>query len=145
MRQGKLDEALKAYRDALAIRERLAAANRNNPQWQSDLQYSLDYVGGLAYNFILARSFTTALEAVEQAISLAPEKIWLYSNRAHALMFLERTDEARALYLKYRGTKNVSDGKTWEVVILEGFAELRKAGVTYPLMDEIEKAFSAGG
>ena len=88
--QGKLDEALKVYRDGLAILERLAAANRN-PQWQSDLQYSLDCVGGLAYNFILARSFTTALEAVEQAISLAPEKIWLYSNRAHGTTFLELT------------------------------------------------------
>jgi hypothetical protein len=28
--QGKLDEALKAYRDSLAIRERLAAADRSN-------------------------------------------------------------------------------------------------------------------
>jgi hypothetical protein len=32
--QGKLDEALKAYRDGLAIRERLAAADRSNNRWQ---------------------------------------------------------------------------------------------------------------
>jgi hypothetical protein len=35
--QGKLDEALKAYRDSLAIRERLAAADPGNTQWQRDL------------------------------------------------------------------------------------------------------------
>jgi len=35
--QGKLEEALKAYRDSLAIRERLAAADRSNTEWQSDL------------------------------------------------------------------------------------------------------------
>ena len=35
--QGKLDEALDAYRDDLAIVERLAAANRSNAQWQGDL------------------------------------------------------------------------------------------------------------
>jgi septal ring factor EnvC (AmiA/AmiB activator) len=38
--QGKLDEALKAYRDGLTIRERLAAADRSNTQWQRDLAIS---------------------------------------------------------------------------------------------------------
>jgi tetratricopeptide (TPR) repeat protein len=35
--QRKLDEAIKAYRNALAIRERLAAADRSNATWQRDL------------------------------------------------------------------------------------------------------------
>jgi hypothetical protein len=60
-------------------------------------------------------------------------------------MFLGRIDEARALYLKYRGQKDVLDGKSWEAVILEDFAELRKAGLTNPLMDEIEKLFTSAG
>jgi tetratricopeptide (TPR) repeat protein len=38
--QGKLDEALKAYRDSLAIRERLASADRSNTLWQRDLAVS---------------------------------------------------------------------------------------------------------
>jgi tetratricopeptide (TPR) repeat protein len=38
--QGKLDEALKAYRDGFAIAERLAAADRSNTQWQADLASS---------------------------------------------------------------------------------------------------------
>jgi hypothetical protein len=45
--QGKLDEALKAYRDSLAIRERLAAADRSNMQWQRDLSVSYERVGGV--------------------------------------------------------------------------------------------------
>jgi hypothetical protein len=57
-------------------------------------------------------------------------------------MFLDRVDEARALYLKYRGTKNVVGEKSWEAAVLEDFAELRKAGLTHPLMDEIEKQFA---
>ena len=40
--QGKLDEALEAYRDGLAIRERLAAADRSNTRWQRDLSVSYD-------------------------------------------------------------------------------------------------------
>jgi hypothetical protein len=57
-------------------------------------------------------------------------------------MFLDRVDEARAVYLKYRGVQRVSDDKSWEAAILEDFAEFRKAGLTDPLMDEIEKQFA---
>jgi hypothetical protein len=63
-------------------------------------------------------------------------------DRAHALMFLDLVDEARALYLKYRGQQNVFGNKSWETGILEGFAELQKAGLTHPLMHEIEKQFA---
>jgi tetratricopeptide (TPR) repeat protein len=140
--QGKLDEALQAYRDSLAIRERLAAADPSNTQWQNDLQYIVSRIGRIVYSFILARNFVTALEAIDQVISLAPERIWLYKNRAHALMFLNRVDEARALYLKYRGQQKVSGDKPWEAVILGDFAEFQKAGLTHPLMQEIEKAFA---
>jgi hypothetical protein len=60
-------------------------------------------------------------------------------------MFLGRIDEARALYLKHRGQKDVLDGKSWEALILADFADLRKAGLSNPLMDEIEKLFAAAG
>jgi hypothetical protein len=57
-------------------------------------------------------------------------------------MFLDRLDEARALYLKYRGQQKVSGEKSWEAVILEDFAEFQKAGLTHSLMQEIEKVFA---
>ncbi len=126
--QSDLAGALKSYRASLAIRERLASLDYSNAQWQNDLDFVIGRIGGLGYYGLLARDFATALAAADQAISLAPEKIWLYTNRAHALMFLDRIDEARALYLKYRGQKNVQNGKSWEAVVLEDFAELRKAG-----------------
>jgi len=142
-RRGKLDEALKLYRQGLAIRERLAAVDRSDRNSQNDLQSGISRIGGIAYEFIQARNFATALEVADQAISLAPEKIWVYANRAYALMFLGRVDEARALYLQYRG-RNIADGsdKRWEADVLEDFAEFRKAGLTHPLMDEIEKQFT---
>jgi hypothetical protein len=52
---------------------------------------------------------------------------------------------ARSLYLKYRDQKNVTDGKSWQAVILDDFAQLRKAGLNNPLMDEIEKTFASAG
>jgi hypothetical protein len=74
--------------------------------------------------------------------SSSPE-IWMYSNRAHALMFLGRQDEARELYLKYRDEKNVQGGKSWITVTREDFQELRKAGLSSPLMSDIEQIFAA--
>jgi tetratricopeptide (TPR) repeat protein len=143
--QGKLEEAFEVYGKGLVIRERLVALDRSNAEWQRDLRLSIGRIGDLAFRFTLTRNFPRALEAADQAISLAPGEIWLYANRAHALMFLNQADDARAIYMKYRGTQKVQSGKPWEAVILEDFAGLRKAGLTHPLMDEIEKVFTAGG
>ena len=143
--QGKLNDALASYRAALTILEALVEQDKSNTNWRKGLNYSISGIGGLAFQLLSARDFKTALEAADQAISLKPDQIWLYTNRAHALMFLGRTDEARALYLKYRGQKNVSGGKVWEAVILDDFTQLRKAGLTNPLMDEIEKLFNSAG
>jgi hypothetical protein len=76
-------------------------------------------------------------------IAIRPDDVLSYVPRAHALMFLGRADEARAIYLRFRGAKNVAGDKPWEAVIVEDFASLRKAGLMHPLMDEIEKQFSS--
>jgi len=38
-----------------------------------------------------------------------------------------------------------SRGKPWEALVIEDFAEMQKAGLSHPLMDEIEKRFETGG
>ena len=55
-------------------------------------------------------------------------------------MFLERSEEAQALYLVHKG-KPISeqDSRLWERVITDDFAQLRKAGLTHPMMTDIEK------
>ncbi len=45
--QGNLPEALKSYRDSLAIRDRLARADPGNAGWQRDLSVSYDNVGNV--------------------------------------------------------------------------------------------------
>jgi tetratricopeptide (TPR) repeat protein len=128
-RVGDLNAARREYRDSLAIAERFAVA---------------DLIGSLAYDFVLAYDFAAALETADKAITLQPDLIFVYGNRAHALMFLDRVDEARTLYLRYRG-KSVTDDQSWEISVLRDFAELREAGLSRPLMDEIESKFRTGG
>ena len=43
--QGKLDEALKTFRDDLGISEPLAASDRSNTQWQRDLSVTYNKLG----------------------------------------------------------------------------------------------------
>ena len=35
--------------------------------------------------------------------------------------------------------------KSWETSVLEDFAEIRKAGIAHPLMDEIEAKLATSG
>jgi hypothetical protein len=52
---------------------------------------------------------------------------------------------AAAQELRFRGEKDVSGGKPWQTVILEDYAEFRKAGFSHPLMNEIENKFNTSG
>jgi tetratricopeptide (TPR) repeat protein len=140
--KGKLDEALALYREGLVVAKSLVAVDANNTLWMSDLQISVNRVGGIAYNLVLVREFTTALGASDDAVTAAPNSIWLQIDRAHALMFLGRTDDARALYLRYQKSQDVLSGKSWISLVLDDFAAFRKAGLTSPLMDDIEKLYS---
>jgi hypothetical protein len=98
-------------------------------------------MGNLAFEFLRAKKFKKFLDASDRAIAAAPGLIWIVTNRAHASMFLGPVDEARMLYRAHRGEKTL-DNKIWEDVVRENFAELRKASLTNPLMDEIERTFA---
>jgi hypothetical protein len=55
-------------------------------------------------------------------------------------MFLERGEACKSLYLAYKGKPmSEQEGTLWERVIAEDFAGFRKAGLTHPMMADIEK------
>ena len=141
-RHGKRDDALRSYREGVAIAAAQAKARPDNAIWRDHLRRGVTQIGILSYNHILAREFDAALKTADEAISYTPDMIWLYSNRAHALMFLGRAEEAKALYLQYRGHKNVRNKDSWEEFIVEEFEGMRKIGLAHPLIDEIEKLLS---
>jgi TIR domain len=89
---------------------------------------------------LLAKEFPKALALAERAHALFPDGLVIEINRAHALMFMERGDEAKALYLAHKGKPVVEHFfKLWEGVIAGDFQELRQAGLTHPMMTDIEK------
>ena len=108
--QNELRGALGEYDESFNILQRLAARAAIDRQ-------AIEDIGGIAYYFILVRAFAKALDAANLAITAAPDLVWLYTNKAHALMFLGRAEDARKIYLAHRG-KPTQGRKSWEVVVL---------------------------
>ncbi len=92
---------------------------------------------GLAWYRLFERDFGGALAASDHGIALRPDWLPLATNKAHALMFLGRVREARALYLRYKGQRVEAGGKLWEEAIAEDFKEFEKRGLKHRRMAEI--------
>jgi hypothetical protein len=122
--------------EAIAQKVELEETNREGKPGKETAQA----LKGVARYAGLTRDFLKALIAAERAHFLLPNDFGIESNRAHALMFVGREDESRAIYLARKG-KPVSeqDARLWERAIAEDFAEFRKAGLTHPMMADIEK------
>src|SRR5262249_52028860 len=94
----------------------------------------------LAWYGLFAREFTKALTASDRAHALLPDDLGIETNRAHALLFLEHGEDCKALYLAHKGKPlSEQDARLWERVIAEDFTAFRKAGLTHPMMADIEK------
>jgi hypothetical protein len=82
-----------------------------------------------------------SLHAAQEGLVIAPDNLMLAMNGAHALMFMGRTEEARRRYIENIGKKVAN--ATWEHEVADDFEQLKAAGRSTPLMDEVLKAFAA--
>jgi predicted Zn-dependent protease len=134
------------YVEAVKLREAFVAdiEARETTQVGAPGKDTADSMLGLSWDALLARNNAKALAVAERAHKLDPSNVAIETNRAHALMFLHREMEARAIYRQYKGKPVYTDNsKTWETVVAEDFVEFRKRGIAHPLMAEIEKQMSA--
>ena len=143
--QGGHSDAVKHYREVLAIRERVAIRTEREETTTQGKPGSAtaNSLGNLAWAALFVRDFENALTVSRRAADLAPDLVWVKTNLAHALMFLNRTEEARAIHLQFRRQATNLDGKTWQQTVLEDFAIFRRAGLNHPMMETIEKLLDA--
>ena len=66
--QGNLTEALKTFRDSLAIADRLAKADPDNAGWQRDLSVAYDRVGDV---LVAQGNLTEALKSFRDGLAIA--------------------------------------------------------------------------
>ena len=134
----------KAYGKAAALQAELAQAIENDDVAQGAKAgaKTASALRSLSWYQLFARQFEAARASSGRAMGLKPDAVIYATNHAHALMFLGREEEARALYLKYKGQRTEKGGFPWVEAILKDFDELEKAGLKHPLMDEIRAVFA---
>lgn len=139
--QGKWSDSSLALQKSVSMEQSAlhddAATARSWP-W---LEYFPRGLGQITFKLELIKQFQVALVDADLALSILPNDISIAANRAHALMLLGRTDEARAIYLAHHG-EQVGE-RIWEKVLLDDFDALRNAGLSNPLMDEMKMFFAA--
>ena len=87
-------------------------------------------ITALSFVALFVHDYDTALAAADRAISLDHNVLQPFTNRAHALMFLGRTDEAKAPYVAHRGEKMIDHD--WNYYIADDFKQFRAAGFRIP-------------
>ena len=129
--------ALAAFQDTMATTCAIARQTKD----PSDQLAFTKAMGFTCYSYLREQRWGLALALADKAVEIAPDELWIQANRADALMMLGRTDEARTIYLAYRG-KIAQDQTLLEPAVEDDFKMLRKLGATSPLMAEIEADFA---
>src|SRR5262245_44682519 len=130
------------YAEALRLQEAFAAKVEAKATREGKTGAETAYaLRGVAWYALFAQDFQKALAVAERTRPLLPDDLSIETNRAHALMFTGHDEEAKALYLAHKGEvcKCKSPESLWEQAISEDFKEFRKAGLTHPMMADIEK------
>jgi TPR repeat protein len=134
---GSLAEAFKRQQDlrARTEAEEIKATGKADYKTASDIETE-------ARLALEMRDFAKALEMADSAAARLEDGLAPHLQRAHALMFLGRADEAKAIHLARKGqTISGRSYQGWVFCVEEDFARFRKAQITHPLMDEIEREF----
>ena len=109
-------EAGELYQEELAINTELA---RENPdEYTSHLARTY---GNLSNHAILTRDFARAVDYARSGLELDDTRLFIQANLAAALLFMGETDQAQAIYTKYR--KELRD------TFLDDFTQFEALGI----------------
>ncbi|MDR4516077.1 MAG: hypothetical protein MRK00_01580 [Nitrosomonas sp.] len=97
-----------------------------------------EYVS-LSFYQLFAGDFQGALTSSQKGLELDSNYLPLYTNYAHALLFLGYENEATAVYREHKGKIIKNTGKTWNEIIINDFNRLERAGISHPEMKQIRK------
>jgi tetratricopeptide (TPR) repeat protein len=124
---GRSKEAVEEEKKRIAILQRQTNHDRN---WSKTMS---EAYGSLSWYQLFTRDFAGALASGQEAHKLDPANVFSETNRAHALLFLGRIQEAEEIYFQHRGEKVFEDSdEKWEQAVLNDFDDLEKAGITSP-------------
>lgn len=133
----ELQESTMYYKEIVKIIDR----EYNRIPSDNDLREKLaNNLGGLSFSLLKVGSFNEALQASNRAIDLEPDEIWLKTNKAHALLFLDIKHDAIQIYSKYKNDK-AFENKTFKEATFEDFDIFQKLGLPDEKMQIVRKLY----
>jgi len=111
-----------------------------------DIQKAIDldivkgpYYIQLAWYELLNRKPREAIDASLKALEWSPsDAVTIKTNLAHAYLFDNQFDKAKAIYLENKDAKLGDDERTFRQAVLDDFKELQEGGITHPDVDKIK-------
>jgi hypothetical protein len=100
--------------------------------------------GGRSFLDLFVGDWKNALSDADDGLKVDPSEIWILTNKAHALLFLGRTTEARKIYLENALKKAFPKdpkSKRFLDAVLDDFEQFRKhppPGIDLKIIDPIE-------
>jgi len=129
----------KEWMEAVRLQRELVALVQGNAT-EREVHLSGELLG-LSWYQLHTKDFSGALASTEEALKIASASIVLDTNRAHALLFLGRTQEAEEVYRKHLGEKTGLG--PWEKIILDDLKILEQDGLSHPGFSRIREMMSA--
>ena len=137
---GDIEAAKKSFADAAASQQRVADAaylaqlrdRRNQPD-------AITQYGQAAQLFLLSGQPQLAINYGEPAFQRDESQTWIDVTLAHAYLFLDRYDDAKAIYLKVKDMVSPGSKSTFADAIRKDFDLFRKLGIAPHDLDRMAK------
>ena len=101
-----------------------------------------DYYLSLGWHELFNRKPRESIAASLKALELSPDNALIINgNLAHAYLFDNQFDKAKAIYLENKDAK-LRDGRAFSQSVLDDFKEFQEAGITHPDMEKIKALFA---
>lgn len=94
----------------------------------------------LSWYYLFTKEYDKALKSSQKAISLNPKGKWVYTNMAHAYLFLGEIEKAKEIYLKYKDVKVHSSKRLFKKFVSEDFSKFEEEGITSEYFDVIRES-----
>src|SRR3954454_604569 len=109
-KQKRSEEALTGYQRVLTDCRKQLTGDPNSRRLRATQYIVAGRIGHLARQLILERKYEVARSCAKEAVTYDPYSTLFNLNHAHALMFLDRREEATAIYFSYHGCRISSRG-----------------------------------
>lgn len=97
------------------------------------LHGSADFFNELGWMLLESKNFEEAIQYLKRGLALHPESLYITGNLAHAYLFHGDYKDALAIYTAHKGAY-LSQGFSWEDMIIQDYVYLRQAGLNKKLM-----------